>query len=155
MSEHVWGTSRCQDGPGGDHLSHGILAKALPGRDTDNHFHQLLRYGNEETNSQWDKVSFLWDTACVTLVSHEQGQIVILTSHKLHRETVHIPVLHYKLFRPTEGTIWASVEKSSEARGPGIETQFQKVTLIQGSLVWNVKGVLAYFLQGFVVNKYR
>ena len=68
---------------------------------------------------------------------------------------MHIPVLHDKLFRLIEGTILASVEKSFEASVPGMETQFQRITHMQGSLVLNVKVILAYFLQGFRFNKYR
>ena len=68
---------------------------------------------------------------------------------------MHIPVLHDKLFRLIEGTILASVEKSFEANVPGMETQFQRITHMQGSLVLNVKVILAYFLQGFRFNKYR
>lgn len=80
--------------------------------------------------------------------------MMTVCSPKPHREIVQIPLLHYKLFSLIEGTIWVNVEKSSEARVPGIERQFQKITCIQSLLLY-VKGVLAYFLQGFVFNKYR
>lgn len=46
-------------------------------------------------------------------------------------------------------------KKSSEPGVPGMETQFQKITCKERGLVWNVKGILAYFLQGFVFNKHR